>query len=231
MSTPEPQAHVLSLRKRLICWVVGLLGAWVIRIYFWFVHIRDAPAARRLRFRNAPGTQPRVYAFWHAHQLAGVHHFRGTGVHILVSRHTDGEMIARTARRLGFCPVRGSSTRGATVGMKGLLAALQEKREVAVTPDGPRGPRHRAKMGLIHLAQKTGAPIVPVALGLSRFWELPSWDRFRVPKPFARGIAMLGTPLHVPPDADENGLFRFKQRVENAVNELEAEADNLASRA
>ena len=228
MNASESDTHVISMRKRLLCGLVGLVGAWVIRCYFWFVHIRDNPAARRHRL-GGPTGKPVVYAFWHAHQLACVHHWRNCGVHILVSRHTDGEMIARTARRMGFAPVRGSSTRGAMAGLKGLLAALERGCEVGVTPDGPRGPRHRVKMGTIYLAQRTGAPIVPVVIGFSRVWELASWDRFRIPKPFSRGTAMMGTPLHVPADADEATLQRFKRRLEKAINDLEAEADIMVN--
>lgn len=229
MSAVEPQVASPPLRTRLLCWLVGLLGAWVIRGYHWFVYVRDDPASRRRRLGKPTG-RPEIYVCWHAQQLTFVHHWRGCGARILVSRHTDGEMIARVAERMGLAPVRGSSTRGAATALRSLMAALEENAEVAVTPDGPRGPRQRSKTGLIQLARKTGAPIIPAAIGLSRYWELPSWDRFRIPKPFARGVCMLGTPLHVPRDADEDALRRFRKRVDAALNALAAKADRLARR-
>jgi len=140
-------------------------------------------------------------------------HCRRTKSAILVSRSRDGEYIARIAAALGYRPVRGSSSRG---------------RPVTITPDGPRGPRYDIKPGLLALARNSGCDIIPAAMGLSAYWELPSWDRFRIPKPFSRGVHCWGEPLRVPPDADEAALGRLAQELRRRMIALEAHADRKA---
>lgn len=127
-----------------------------------------------------------ILAFWHAQQLMIPFGYRGTGAHVLISQHGDGEIIARIIARFGHRAVRGSSTRGGASALRALIKVGRSGRDVAVTPDGPKGPRHVAKLGVIHLAKATGLPIVPLAFACSKKNSLragiATWSRIPFPE-------------------------------------------------
>ena len=127
-----------------------------------------------------------ILAFWHAQQLMIPFGYRGTGAHVLISRHGDGEIIARIIARFGHGAVRGSSTRGGASALRALIKLGRSGRDVVVTPDGPKGPRHVAKPGVIQLAKATGLPIVPLAFACSKKNSLRAgiaiWSRTRFPE-------------------------------------------------
>lgn len=109
-----------------------------------------------------------IIAFWHSQQLMIPVGYRGVGSHVLISQHSDGEIIARIIARFGHGAVRGSSTRGGTGALRALIKLGRSGRDLGVTPDGPKGPRHVVKLGIIHLAKATGLPIVPLAFACSK---------------------------------------------------------------
>ncbi|MBS0183265.1 MAG: lysophospholipid acyltransferase family protein [Nitrospira sp.] len=134
-----------------------------------------------------------ILAFWHAQQLMIPIGYRGKGSHVLISQHGDGEIIARIIARFGHEAVRGSSTRGGTGALRALIKLGRSGRDVVVTPDGPKGPRHVAKLGVIHLAKATGLPIVPLAFACSKKNSLRAgtvtWSHIRFPEGyFSTGI-------------------------------------------
>lgn len=217
-----------SLTQRALFVLAGTVGRWLIACYFVTVRIRNTAAARA--GVEAGRRRGGVYAFWHSHQLSAVWHLRGTGGHVLISASKDGEYIARVALALGFRPARGSSSRRGAAGLLHLVRLVQAGGAAAITPDGPRGPRYCIHRGVLELARLSGRPIVPFAIGLSSFWELPSWDRFRVPKPFSRGVCALGEPLTVPRDADDGELDRLGEALRTRMLALERQADELAAR-
>jgi lysophospholipid acyltransferase (LPLAT)-like uncharacterized protein len=218
---PAPATRATALH-----WLAGALAKWVLAPYYTTIRIVEGPEvrARMLRHPRPPG----VYVFWHSHQLSALWHFRRVGAGILVSASKDGEYIARVARSVGFTPLRGSSSRLGALGLRALIEFARSGRPVALTPDGPRGPRHSIGPGVLVLAQKSGYPIVPFAIGLSSFWELPSWDRFRIPKPLSRGYACWGEPLSVPPDADDATLDQLAAELRARMIALEEFADRMA---
>ena len=216
----------MSVGERILFFLTGFLAKWVIAAYFTTVRIvNDAPSLSKFNRDPAP---PGVYAFWHSHQLAAVWHFRRTRAGILISMSKDGEYIARVAQSVGFLPLRGSSSRRGAAGLKALIELAKSGRTVAITPDGPRGPRYAIGPGVLALAQKSGYPIVPFAVGLSDYWELPSWDRFRIPKPFSKGVGAWGRPIHVPPDVDEETLKSISAALRSEMLALERRADGMA---
>ena len=109
-----------------------------------------------------------ILAFWHAQQLMMLFGYRGAGSHVLISQHGDGEIIARIIARFGHGAVRGSSTRGGAGALRALIRVGRSGRDVAVTPDGPKGPRQVAKLGVIQLAKATGLPVVPFVFACSK---------------------------------------------------------------
>lgn len=126
-----------------------------------------------------------IIAFWHGRLLMMPIVYKGKGISILVSQHRDGELIARTVKGFGIDSIRGSTTRGWLSGLKGLLKAIKEGRDIAITPDGPRGPRHQVQMGIIQIAKAAGFPIIPMAFGASK------------KKPLIAGTG-LSSPIHSP---------------------------------
>ena len=139
--------------------------------------------------------RPIIFVFWHRALLASSGHFRGQGIAILISQSFDGELIARTVERLGFVAVRGSSTRGGTAGLLAMQQAFAESRLVAITADGPLGPKYVAKTGAVQLAQLTGSPVCAFYVLPQRAWRLNSWDGFMIPKPFSRVVVAYPTPV------------------------------------
>lgn len=139
-----------------------------------------------------------IYAFWHNSFWILAGRFGHTRAGVMVSLSEDGEVIAQAAARLGFTPVRGSSSRGGKEALKSMESLLAQGTSVALTPDGPRGPRYRAQIGAVLLAARSGKPILPMSAWALPGIEFRSWDRFRVPAPWARGVVAYGKPLHVP---------------------------------
>ncbi len=171
------------------------VGTWLLRALAstWRFRIVNEASYRTL---HANG-QPFVFAFWHGQLLPLLWLHRGQGVAIVISAHRDGEIVAGVAERLGMRTIRGSSTRGAARALLGLVRELESGGEVAVTPDGPRGPARRFASGALVAAQRAGAPIIGIGVSAARAWHLRSWDRFMIPKPFSRVNVTYTTPTPV----------------------------------
>lgn len=168
-----------------------------------------------------------ILTFWHGRVLGMAIAARITAARpcILVSHHRDGEMAARVLRLWGVEAVRGSTTRGAVAGFRRLLLAHRRGFDLAVVPDGPRGPSCKAQKGVAYLARATAAPVVPVSFAADRAWQLGSWDRMVVPKPFARVAIVAGEPFAVPADASEEQIEAARARVEGELNALALAAE------
>jgi len=187
----ESKPAGLAWRSRLTL----LLGKGVLSTLAptWRYTVINDDALRRLRADR----QPFIFSLWHGHLLPLLWHHRGSDVAILISEHRDGELIARTAQWLGYRLIRGSTTKGAERALLSLVRELKSGHEVAVTPDGPRGPARTFAPGALIAAQRSGAPILPIAASADRAWRLKSWDRFVIPKPFARITVAYGPPTTI----------------------------------
>lgn len=166
-----------------------------------------------------------IYAFWHGRLLLLAARLRDRRAGVLISLSEDGDLMARAAERLGYRPVRGSSSRGGREGLRDLESLLDSGHSVALTPDGPRGPRHRAQMGAVVLASRSGKPILPLSAAARSAWTLRSWDRFQIPRPGTRAVIAFGEPLAVPEAED---LEPWRRRLEEALVDLERSADREA---
>ena len=143
-----------------------------------------------------------IYAFWHCMMLIPPSSAERARYRVLISQHSDGEYIARVIKKLGFGVIRGSTTRGGMRAIKALVDKIREGYPVAITPDGPRGPRFCCSAWKYLSRQKTQLPIIPMVVGLASYWTLPSWDKFRIPKPFSRALMLYGDPIHIPPKSE-----------------------------
>lgn len=166
-----------------------------------------------------------IYVLWHGRLLPLSYHHRHWNLVTLISASADGEYIARVVRRWGYEVVRGSSSRGGSEALRQLVRHCRAGRSLAITPDGPRGPRQTMKPGPILVAQLTGAALLPIAAGTDRAWWFEGWDRFLVPKPFARIRIVYGEPVFVPRDADEATLAALGADVEERINRVTERAD------
>ena len=169
---------------------------------------------------------PVIVAFWHSRLLMMPLLSRKRRVAILISRHRDGELIRRAISFFPIQVIRGSTTRGGAQALRGLARALREGSHVAVTPDGPRGPRNVAQIGTIVLAAKTERPIFPVTFNASRKRVFKSWDRFILPYPFSRGVFIWGEPIWVSRGESETGIEEKRKALEWRLNQITAQADS-----
>lgn len=186
----------------------------------WRFRITNAAPWRELRLRR----QPFIFAFWHGTMLPLVWMHRGEGVPVVISEHRDGEIIARIVENFGFKTIRGSSSRGAARALIGIVRELERGSEVAVTPDGPRGPARRFASGALVAAQRVGVPIVGVGVVASRAWRLNSWDRFMIPKPFSRVHVAYTLPTSIEATSAreaEGEAPRFESLLNDALAEAE----------
>lgn len=171
-----------------------------------------------------------LISFWHNQLLAMPLLYFGKPFRIstLVSLSRDGELTTRILNRWGIGTVRGSSTRGGISAFKELLRlARNPHHHLVLTPDGPKGPPFEIKEGLLALAQKSGRPIIPLAVSFQSFIQLNSWDGFLVPLPFTKAYFVCGDPVHIPETLDEQGLVEARNLIKRALQDINALAFSL----
>lgn len=203
-----------KLSDRLLLACAPPLAAWLIRFIYAMLRV-DILGEERIRKyweqRNAV-----IIATWHDQLLMMVKAYRGPGGKIMISPSKDGELIARTVHRFGHGTVRGSSSRGGGKAFRELVSLSDDFFDLCLTPDGPKGPRHKAKVGVARLAKVTGRPIIPLAFTCSHGHRFNSWDRFMVPYPWGRAVYRYGEPLVC---QKEESVEDFCGRVELSMNE------------
>ena len=152
--------------------------------------------------------------------------YHGKGIKLLISQHKDGDLLARAMKRFGYDSIRGSTTRGGAAAMREMIKALRES-DIAITPDGPKGPRYIAQDGVIALARLAGVPIIPVTFGSSKKKVFGSWDLFNLPYPFSRGAFMWGEPIYVSKD---DNMEEKRKELEVKLREMTEFVDGYVQR-
>jgi len=175
----------------------------------------------RLRAKN----QRFIYAFWHQRQVFFTVSHRGDKMSVLISKSLDGEMISKTIKLCcGVTSVRGSTSRGASDAVRGMITALRSGLDLGITPDGPKGPKEEIKEGVMYLAQKLKIPILPITNASSnRLILKKTWDQFQIPMPFGRSVVVYGEPIEVGPEDDPKAKAAELKRSLDAIT-AEAEA-------
>jgi lysophospholipid acyltransferase (LPLAT)-like uncharacterized protein len=194
--------------------LVEKLGPSLIKLLMGTLRIKEYNKHNLISAKETHGTV--IYTFWHNRMLIPAYTHREQLIHVLISQHRDGEYIARVVKQLGFGTIRGSSRRG---GMKALKKAfvISKKYDMAITPDGPTGPKEIVKDGVLYLAYKTGKPIIPGIFLMKSRWELHSWDNFMIPKPFSPVKMIYGKPIFV----------RSKSEIPEKRDELQETLKNI----
>jgi len=203
--------------------ILATVGTSVLRLLFATIRLRIDD---RLGFTTGHYDRPVIICFWH-NRILGItlsflrkypHGSRG-GVTVLTSKSKDGEILAGIARRIGMGAVRGSTSRNGGQALISLVHRVGANGDVAITPDGPRGPRYSLGPGAILLAKKTGAVIAPMHAKFSRSVRLKSWDGFIVPMPGSTITVTVGEMIAVPPEASSEEFEAIRRKVEGVLKE------------
>ncbi|MBV62559.1 MAG: hypothetical protein CMH65_14815 [Nevskiales bacterium] len=207
------------------------LLAWLVQAF-----IRLLNATYRYRFDGQPkrrdpqGADPYLLAIWHQNLFAGILAQTGRRHVVIVSRSGDGDPVTMLCERLGYHVARGSSAsrgrdKGGREAKEDMIRQLEAGLPGALTVDGPRGPAHVVKPGIVEMARRTGLPIVPYLPLPQRYWSMKSWDRFRLPKPFTRIDVYYGEPIPVPSELTGAQFEHYQRIVAEAIDALEARHD------
>lgn len=212
----EADQQRFTLRQRLLLWVITWAGFLLIRII--------GPTLRfGVSFEEGAYhpvlDPPIIYAFWHRCVIPAAWLWRGARIRVMTSRSFDGEYIARIIGKLGFVPVRGSSSRG---GVQALRQMTRDSRQavVAFTADGPRGPKYVTKRGPVLLARSTAAPLAAFHMAVEKAWILNTWDQFMIPKPFSRVLIRASRAIFVPAGADGERFDEFHHELQAALDRV-----------
>ncbi len=206
---------------------LGFLAATTVRLWMRTLDYQCAFYDPTVDLADPRCRGQKIFIFWHEHLLAPLYLRGHCNMAMLMSRHRDADILSELCHRMGFDFVRGSTFAGGTAALLELLRRSQTM-SLAITPDGPRGPRRCMSQGAIYLASKSGMPLVPMGLGFDRPWRAGSWDRFAVPRPGSRARGVLGPAITIPPQLDRAGLEHYRLRLETLLNRLTLEAEAWA---
>ncbi len=193
---------------------------FILQLFVRFIYITSKKI-----FHHPKELKDKVYvvAFWHGELLMQPFNYQKLKPHgkvsAMISDHRDGEAITKTVEHLGIHSVRGSSTRG---GAKALIAAIKELKggdDIAITPDGPKGPRHSIADGIVAISKKTDAKILAFNCKPTKYWQFKSWDKFIVPKPFGTLEFFISEPLDISDMENEVAKEFIKEKM--LINAME----------
>ena len=166
-----------------------------------------------------------IFSGWHGRTFVAANFFRNQGIWTIISHSHDGEIQNGIFKRFGFNTIRGSTGRGGARAAAQSIRVLKKGGTMAFTPDGPRGPTGVVQPGVIVLAKKSGAALVPVGVSADRRWLVSTWDRYMVPKPFARCVMLCGDPIYVPKRATDEESEQARLQLEHAIRKVQTDAD------
>jgi lysophospholipid acyltransferase (LPLAT)-like uncharacterized protein len=214
--------RVNKLRKRALRLLGRLTLPWLAPPTLrWLVGSCRVERIDEQHFTDVPDDQGVLLALWHGRMILGMSGHRGDGHTVLVSPSDDGSLVVKVLPSFGYGVIRGSSSRGQFRALRDMLRELRASRAVAITPDGPRGPRHSMNEGLAWLSSVTGFPVIPCGFVADDAWHLRSWDALTIPKPRARVALVYGAPLHVARGAGDDELAAATDEIQRRMLEAE----------
>jgi len=207
--------------------LAGLLASAAVRRWMGTMEYKGALYDPAIDPASPACEGQKIYIFWHEYILAPLYLRGNCNLAMLLSRHRDADILARIAYHMGFDCVRGSTYQGGAAALHELLCNCG-RLHLAITPDGPRGPRRTLAPGCVFLASKLGLPLVLMGFGYDRPWRAGSWDRFAVPRIGSRIRAVTSPAISIPPNLDRAGIELYRGKVESLLNRLTAEAETWA---
>jgi len=218
----------LKIRSEWINKMGGLAVATVSRFWMRSLDYRAAFYDPTVDPVHPNFSGPAIFLFWHEY-IPFLFYLRGNcQISMLLSRHQDAEWLSQAARHMGFSTVRGSTNRGGAQALRQLQQQTQGKLNLAITPDGPRGPRRRLAPGAIFLSSKLQIPLIAVGLGYDSLRRLSTWDQFAVPRLCSRARAIASPAIQIPPDLERGEIETYREQVEQVMNSLTNAAENWA---
>jgi lysophospholipid acyltransferase (LPLAT)-like uncharacterized protein len=215
-----------NILRAALCWTMQLYIRLVYATNRWTVEGEEWP---RRFLQDGRGF---ISSFWHGRLMMMPMGWQGLApIHMLISAHRDGQIIADVITYFDVQSIPGSTRRGGSAALRQMLKRLDAGDCIGITPDGPRGPAMVASIGIVNLARLSRAPIIPAAYATSRRCILRTWDRFHLALPFGRGIFIWGEPIEIAPDLDAAALEQVRLLVETRLNELVREADRRVGHA
>ncbi len=219
----------MKIRSRLLTKLGGLGVAAVTRVWMSTLDYRAALYDPTLDPIHPDFRSPAIFLFWHEYILIPFYLRGHSNITMLLSRHHDAEWLSAAARHMGFQTVRGSTNRGGVQAIRELFRKSRST-NLAITPDGPRGPRRRLAPGAVYLASRLGLPLVAIGLGYDRPWRVRrAWDQFAIPRPYSRACAVMSPALHVPAGLDRHALEIHRQRIEATLQFVTGQAEDWAA--
>ena len=217
----------MRIRSPLLTKLITRVGVVIVKLLFRTCRtqiLADDPGSNIYR---GTGSRRYLVSIWHDQIIMTLFIGRPQNTAGLVSQHQDGGYVAEVMKALGIAAVRGSTNRGGARAMRELMETTRDL-NICITPDGPRGPRHELKTGLVFLASHTGRSIIPTAYACRRCWNIQgSWTDMMIPKPFTKIIVRGGMPIPVPPKLRRAGLDEYTAKLQAEMEKLEAEAAAL----
>lgn len=208
-------------------WAISYAGAHFLRRWLATLDYQYRPLGPNFDPDHPELKGRYIYVMWHEYLLMPIGRYARSDFHVLISRSTDGQLLAETCRRLNIPTIRGSTSRGGVEAIRQMLRAGRDT-HLAMTPDGPRGPRQRVQAGLVYLSARAGLPVVPVGFGLDRPWRMNSWDQFALPRPWCRARCITGEPIHVPANANRDDIEWHRREVEESLTHVTGLAERWA---
>ena len=219
----KPTVAVATFQQK----ITGHINALVMPRALDLLNFRIAHYDRSVDPARPEYSEHVIFSFWHEYIVVVLPRWGHTPLTVLCSQHRDGEWVNQTALSLGLNIVRGSSTRGGSSAIR-QMKKNSKFSSIAMTPDGPRGPRREMAMGPVYLASLLGMPLVPVGIGMSNPYRLKTWDQFAIPKPKSRVRMIFGPKIHIPRKAKRDKLEACRSGVQGLMNGLTVEAQHWA---
>ncbi|MBC8066178.1 MAG: lysophospholipid acyltransferase family protein [Chlorobia bacterium] len=199
------------------------------RLAYWFV--RTLGATFRIKVINFESTAAleggKVYCCWHGRSMIASIKYRNGGHWVIISKSKDGDIQTHVFENFGFNVIRGSSGRGGERALIESIRVLRKGEIMAITPDGPRGPSQVVQGGVMVMARKSGAWLVPCAIAARPRFLAKSWDSYMIPFPFAKCIMNFGEAMKVPEDASEEAVETIRLAFQEEMTRLQEEAERM----
>lgn len=210
----------------------GLLRYLGNHLLFYFVNVLchtlkitrsgyDPEKSEELEYSNY------VLAFWHGKMIVPWYINRRTKISALISASGDGQLLTNILAKWGYLVSRGSSSQGGKIALETLVGKAKEGYNIAITPDGPRGPAKKMKAGAVISAQRAGVPLILVGVGYHNKYLLRSWDAMSIPKPFSRVNVVFSEPIWIESVLDRDEVSRIILECEQRLNDLNSHAENF----